>query len=128
MGVTVGEAVGEAVGVSEGVGVVACRVGVDDEVGTACVRTSELQAAKILESIIQQIIHFIVRILKSSLAKAVNYLIILSVTACKLHQTAFDSSIICVTPDNVIHIREDVRSEDDGPILRHGLQGIEGRR
>jgi putative restriction endonuclease len=43
---------------------------------------------------------------------------------CKLHHAAYDSFIIGVTPDYIIHVRADVLEEEDGPILRHGLQGL----
>ncbi len=45
---------------------------------------------------------------------------------CKLHHAAFDSFILGVTPDYLIKVREDIMLEEDGPILRHGLQGLEG--
>ena len=43
---------------------------------------------------------------------------------CKLHHAAFDSFMIGVTPDYVIHVREDILDEEDGPVLQHGLQGL----
>ena len=43
---------------------------------------------------------------------------------CKLHHAAFDSFMIGVTPDYVIHVREDILEEEDGPVLQHGLQGL----
>jgi putative restriction endonuclease len=43
---------------------------------------------------------------------------------CKLHHAAFDSHIIGVRPDCTIHVRDDVLSESDGPMLIHGLQGF----
>jgi len=45
---------------------------------------------------------------------------------CKLHHAAFDSFIIGITPDYEIKIREDVLEEIDGPILQHGIQGLNG--
>lgn len=45
---------------------------------------------------------------------------------CKLHHAAFDSNILGIQQDLVIHIREDVLREKDGPMLQHGLQGFEG--
>jgi putative restriction endonuclease len=47
---------------------------------------------------------------------------------CKLHHAAFDSFILGVTPDYVIRVREDVLDEEDGPLLRVGLQDLEGAR
>jgi len=42
---------------------------------------------------------------------------------CKLHHAAFDRNILGVRPDHVIEIRLDILSEEDGPMLEHGLQG-----
>lgn len=47
---------------------------------------------------------------------------------CKLHHAAFDSFILGVTPEFVIHVREDVLQEEDGPLLRVGLQQLHGSR
>jgi putative restriction endonuclease len=47
---------------------------------------------------------------------------------CKLHNAAFDSYIIGVTPDLEVKVRLDVLEEIDGPMLLHGLQGFQGRR
>jgi len=43
---------------------------------------------------------------------------------CKLHHAAFDSLFIGISPDYQIHIREDILSETDGPVLQHGLKGL----
>lgn len=43
---------------------------------------------------------------------------------CKLHHSAYDAFMIGVTPDYVIHIREDILEEEDGPVLQHGLKGL----
>ena len=43
---------------------------------------------------------------------------------CKIHHAAFDSNILGVRPDLTVHIRSDVLEEIDGPMLRHGLQGM----
>jgi putative restriction endonuclease len=47
---------------------------------------------------------------------------------CKLHHAAYDSFMIGVSPDYVIHVREDILEEEDGPVLLHGLQGIHNRK
>jgi putative restriction endonuclease len=44
---------------------------------------------------------------------------------CKLHHAAFDANIIGIRPDRVIEVRRDVLAEIDGPMLIHGLQGVE---
>jgi putative restriction endonuclease len=44
---------------------------------------------------------------------------------CKLHHAAFDSYLLTITPDYLVHIREDILKEDDGPVLQHALKGLE---
>lgn len=43
---------------------------------------------------------------------------------CKLHHAAYDSFMIGVSPDYIIHIRKDILEEEDGPVLQHGLKGL----
>jgi putative restriction endonuclease len=45
---------------------------------------------------------------------------------CKIHHGAFDVNILGVSPDYRIAIRADVLDEIDGPMLRHGLQDMDG--
>jgi putative restriction endonuclease len=47
---------------------------------------------------------------------------------CKLHHAAFDNNIIGIRPDLGIEVRSDVLAEIDGPMLLHGIQGIQGSR
>lgn len=48
---------------------------------------------------------------------------------CKIHHAAFDSKILGIRPDDLsLHIRQDILDEVDGPMLRHGLQDMHGRR
>ena len=47
---------------------------------------------------------------------------------CRLHHAAFDRLLLGVHPDYVIHVRPDILYEIDGPMLKHGLQGLEGQR
>lgn len=47
---------------------------------------------------------------------------------CKIHHAAFDSNILGVRPDLSVHIRQDILDEIDGPMLRHGLQGMHNAR
>lgn len=44
---------------------------------------------------------------------------------CKIHHAAFDTGILGIAPDYVIHIRGDVLEEHDGPMLLHGLQEMD---
>jgi putative restriction endonuclease len=46
------------------------------------------------------------------------------IALCKLHHAAFDKFFIGIRPDYVIIIRKDILIETDGPMLRHGLQGL----
>ena len=48
------------------------------------------------------------------------------VALCKLHHAAFDTNILGIRPDLVIEIRNDLLAERDGPMLRHGLQEMNG--
>ncbi len=50
------------------------------------------------------------------------------IALCKLHHAAFDASILGVSPDYVVEIREDILMEKDGPMLEHGLQRLNGSR
>ncbi len=45
---------------------------------------------------------------------------------CKIHHAAFDRNIIGIRPDLVVEVRRDVLEEVDGPMLRHGLQEMDG--
>lgn len=45
---------------------------------------------------------------------------------CKIHHAAYDKNILGIRPDHVISIREDILAEADGPMLRHGLQAMNG--
>ncbi len=47
---------------------------------------------------------------------------------CKIHHSAYDANIIGIDPDARVHVRRDVLLEKDGPMLKHGLQEVEGRR
>ena len=46
------------------------------------------------------------------------------IALCKLHHAAFDNFFFGIRPDFVIEVRRDVMQETDGPMLRHGLQGL----
>lgn len=47
---------------------------------------------------------------------------------CRIHHAAFDSELLGVRPDLTLHVRRDVLLEEDGPMLRHGLQEMHNRR
>lgn len=46
---------------------------------------------------------------------------------CKIHHAAYDNNIIGITPDYIIKVKESVLSEIDGPMLKFGLQSMEGK-
>jgi putative restriction endonuclease len=50
------------------------------------------------------------------------------VAMCKIHHAAYDSNIVGIRPDLVVEVRSDILAEIDGPMLRHGLQELEGWR
>ena len=43
---------------------------------------------------------------------------------CKIHHAAFDQLLIGIRPDYVVEVHPRVLEESDGPMLRHGLQGL----
>jgi putative restriction endonuclease len=45
---------------------------------------------------------------------------------CKIHHAAYDQNILGIDSDYHVHIRKDILLEHDGPMLRHGLQELEG--
>lgn len=48
---------------------------------------------------------------------------------CKIHHAAFDARVIGIEPDDYrVVVREDILQEVDGPMLRHGIQELEGSR
>ena len=47
---------------------------------------------------------------------------------CKIHHAAFDSNILGIDPDLIIHVREDILNEIDGPMLKHGIIANHGER
>jgi len=47
---------------------------------------------------------------------------------CKIHHSAYDANIIGIDPGSQVHVRVDILREKDGPMLQHGIQGIEGAR
>lgn len=47
---------------------------------------------------------------------------------CKIHHTAFDRNFIGIRPDTIVEVRADILEEKDGPMLKHGLQGMHGQR
>jgi putative restriction endonuclease len=50
------------------------------------------------------------------------------ISLCKVHHAAYDSLILSVSSDYMIHVRQDVLDEHDGPVLQHGLKKLDGNR
>lgn len=47
---------------------------------------------------------------------------------CKIHHAAYDRGILGVRPDYVVQVRADVLLEQDGPMLKHGIQAVHDAR
>lgn len=47
---------------------------------------------------------------------------------CKIHHAAYDEQILGISPDYVVHVNPEVLTEVDGPMLKHGLQAMDGRQ
>ncbi|GAA2873025.1 HNH endonuclease [Streptosporangium fragile] len=45
---------------------------------------------------------------------------------CKIHHAAYDKNILGIRSDYVVEVRRDILEENDGPMLRHGLQEMNG--
>jgi len=50
------------------------------------------------------------------------------VALCKIHHSAYDANILGISPDYLVHVREAVLAEHDGPMLRYGLQALQHQR
>ena len=46
---------------------------------------------------------------------------------CKIHHAAFDANLLGISPDYLVHINRALMDETDGPMLRYGLQEMDGR-
>ena len=47
---------------------------------------------------------------------------------CKIHHAAYDADILAISPDYTVHISRKILEERDGPMLKHGLQELDGGR
>lgn len=47
---------------------------------------------------------------------------------CKIHHTAYDQNLVGISPDYKVHINSDLLAEKDGPMLKHGIQEMNGRQ
>lgn len=48
------------------------------------------------------------------------------ISLCKIHHAAFDRHILGIRPDLRVEIRSDILHEIDGPMLKYGLQEMDG--
>lgn len=46
---------------------------------------------------------------------------------CKIHHAAYDGNLMGISADGQVHIAQELLAEVDGPMLRHGLQEMDGR-
>lgn len=46
---------------------------------------------------------------------------------CKIHHAAYDANLLGISPDYAVRINSELMEEVDGPMLRHGLQEMDGR-
>ncbi len=45
---------------------------------------------------------------------------------CKIHHAAYDANIVGIRPDLIVEVQPRVLLEVDGPMLKHGLQEMNG--
>ncbi len=50
------------------------------------------------------------------------------IAMCKIHHAAFDNRVMAIRPTYEIEVRADVLTEEDGPTLKHALQGLHLQR
>lgn len=50
------------------------------------------------------------------------------IALCKIHHASYDRNLLGITPDYEVRIDRELLDEIDGPMLRHGLQDMHGRR
>jgi putative restriction endonuclease len=44
---------------------------------------------------------------------------------CKIHHTAYDIKILGIDSDFIVHVRKDILSENNGPMLEHGIKEMD---
>ena len=49
-------------------------------------------------------------------------------TLCKIHHAAYDVNYLGISPDYTVHINRELLDEEDGPMLKHGLQEMHQRQ
>ena len=49
------------------------------------------------------------------------------ISLCTIHHSAYDAALLGIDTDFSIHVRADVMQESDGPMLKYGLQEMQGK-
>ena len=47
---------------------------------------------------------------------------------CKVHHAAYDINIVGIDSNYTVHVRQDILSETDGPMLEHGIKEMDKTR
>lgn len=97
-------------------GQLACEVAVDPAYSHTCV-LCRLQHASLLDAA-----HII-----SDSSPGGDPVVNNGLCLCKIHHAAYDQSFLGISPDYRVHVRSDILSESDGPMLLHGLQETHGQ-
>ena len=50
------------------------------------------------------------------------------IALCKIHHAAYDQYFLGISPDYEVHINRELLAERDGPMLRYGIQEMNGRK
>jgi putative restriction endonuclease len=50
------------------------------------------------------------------------------IALCKIHHTAYDQDFVGISPDYIVHVNRALLAEKDGPMLKHGIQEMNGRK
>lgn len=50
------------------------------------------------------------------------------IALCKIHHAAYDQNFVGISPDCKVHINSELLAEKDGPMLKHGIQEMNGRK
>lgn len=45
---------------------------------------------------------------------------------CKIHHAAYDANVMGISPDLRVYVRKDIMMEIDGPMLKNGIQAMDG--
>ncbi|MGH3358450.1 MAG: DUF4143 domain-containing protein [Nocardioidaceae bacterium] len=54
-------------------------------------------------------------------------IVVNGLSLCKIHHAAYDTNLLGIAPDYVVHVNRELLEEQDGPMLKHGLQEMNQR-